>query len=306
MTPDRRAFLAGSLALGASACIPLDQSPLGRLNTQLRIIEAAPGGTLGAEIFDTQTGESIGINSAMRFGHCSSFKLSLAATILARDAEGTASAEQRLAWTRADLLTNSPFTTERVDQGASLRELAEATQKVSDNTAANLLLRHLGGPAQLTAFWRGLGDTVSRLDRYEPELNNVPAGELRDTTTPQAMARTVARMLYGDALPQSVQTTLRQWMMDTQTGQRRVRAGLPRLWRAGDKTGTSTWPGMGSLYVDIGFVEPAGSAPVTFAAYYRAKDIHDAVDPASERVLAQVGATLTDFVRRSRAPVAPA
>ena len=306
MTSDRRAFLAGSLALGASACIPLDQSPLGRLNTQLRIIEAAAGGTLGAEIFDTQTGESIGINSAMRFGHCSSFKLSLAATILARDAEGTASAEQRLAWTRADLLTNSPFTTERVDQGASLRELAEATQKVSDNTAANLLLRHLGGPAQLTAFWRGLGDTVSRLDRYEPELNNVPAGELRDTTTPQAMARTVARMLYGDALPQSVQTTLRQWMMDTQTGQRRVRAGLPRLWRAGDKTGTSTWPGMGSLYVDIGFVEPAGSAPVTFAAYYRAKDTHDAVDPASERVLAQVGATLTDFVRRSRAPVAPA
>ena len=306
MTVSRRTFLAGSLALGASACIPLDQSPLGRLNTQLRIIEAAAGGTLGAEIFDTQTGESIGINSAMRFGHCSSFKLSLAAMILARDAEGTASAEQRLAWTRADLLSVSPFTAERVDQGASLRELAEAAQKFSDNTAANLLLRHLGGPAQLTAFWRGLGDTVSRLDRYEPELNNVPAGELRDTTTPQAMARTVARMLYGDALPQSVQTTLRQWMMDTQTGLRRVRAGLPRLWRAGDKTGTSTWPGMGSLYVDIGFAEPAGSAPVTFAAYYRAKDTHDAVDPASERVLAQVGATLADFVRRSRAPLAPA
>ena len=302
MKPDRRAFIGGSLELGASACILPDRSPLGRLTAQLRIIEAAAGGTLGAEILDTGSGLSIGINRQMRFGHCSSFKLSLSAMVLARDASGLASADQRVTWTRGDLMSNSPFTTQRVDAGATLRELAEAAQKFSDNAAANILLREIGGPDELTGFWRLHGDAVSRLDRTEPALNNVPPGELRDTTTPAAMARMVAKLAYGDALTEPHRETLRQWMVDTETGARRVRAGLPQQWRAGDKTGTSFWSGMGSLYVDIGFVEPEGSAPVTFAAYYRARDTHDAIDPASELTLARVGETIADFVRQDRTP----
>ena len=53
MSMDRRLFLGGSLALGASACIPPDQSPLGRLAAELRIIEAAAGGTLGTSVTST-------------------------------------------------------------------------------------------------------------------------------------------------------------------------------------------------------------------------------------------------------------
>ncbi|MFL0355604.1 class A beta-lactamase [Erythrobacter sp. GH1-10] len=300
MTPDRRAFLAGSLALGASACIPPDQSPIGRLTAKLRIVEAAANGTLGAEIYDTQSGLSVGLNRDMRFGHCSSFKLSLAALVLARDAAGTIDADRRIDWTGDDLMAVSPFTTRRLTEGATMRELAEATQKYSDNAAANVLLRELGGPAALTAFWREIGDSVSRLDRTEPALNNVPQTEFRDTTTPRAMARTMAKLAFGDVLPTAERTLLRQWMVDTPTGARRVRAGIPNDWRAGDKTGTSLWPGMGSLYVDIGFVEPENHAPVTFAAYFRARDTHDETDPASEQALARVGEVITDFVRRDR------
>ena len=194
----------------------------------------------------------------------------------------------------------SPFTTRRLEEGASLRELAEFTQKYSDNAAANILLRELGGPAALTAFWRGIGDDVSRLDRIEPALNNVPPTETRDTTTPAAMARTVAKLCFGEVLPEAARASLRQWMIDTPTGANRVRAGLPEDWVAGDKTGTSIWPGMGSLYVDIGFVQPPAKgnvvrAPLTFATYFRARSTHDGIDATAEATLAKIGDVIADF-----------
>lgn len=296
---DRREVLGGGLALaglivsGCSARSMASDAP--DFASQLRGIESASGGILGVEFFDTASGRSIGINRDMRFGHCSSFKLSLAAMILARDANGEDSADRHVKWTKDDLMFVSPFTEKRVDEGATLRELAEFTQKYSDNAAANILLREVGGPEALTAFWRSLGDDVSRLDRYEPALNAVPPGEVRDTTTPAAMARTVAKLVYGDALPQEHRAALRQWMVDTPTGLRRVRAGLTDNWVAGDKTGTGLMADTAGIYVDIGFVEPPESAPLTFATYFRPPGSDNSFDRANEAPLAQVGAVLAEF-----------
>ena len=287
--PTRRNVLLGGLAMAGSACVPIEASTASRREAKLRIVEAEAGGELGVFALDTRTGLGLGHRQTERFGHCSSFKASLAAMVLQLDADGTISADEHVRWTREQLMSVSPFTTRRLEEGASLRELAEFTQKYSDNAAANILLAKLGGPQALTAFWRSMGDEISRLDRTEPELNQVPRGELRDTTTPRAMATTLARMLYGGGLAAEASEQLMLWMHDTPTGLRRVRAGLPEGWRAGDKTGTSTWPGMRSLYVDIGFIEPPGRAPLTFATYYRAPAAHDGMDAASEAVLAQAG-----------------
>ena len=302
MKMDRRFFLGGSLALGASACIPPDQSPLGRLAAELRIIEAAAGGTLGVEIFNTVTGASVGINQDKRFGHASSFKFSLAALLLQRDAAGMINADRHVTWTEADMLSYAPFTRERIATGASLRELARATQITSDNPAANILLRNLGGPAGLTAFWRSLGDEVSRVDRYEPEMNLVPTGEFRDTTTPAAMARTVAKIVYGDVLPEKERAELKQWMIETETGLKRVRAGLPEGWVAGDKTGTSGLIGATEYnYIDIGFAEgPKGEGPLTFACYFRARQTESEMLPRGELALARVGRIIKEFAEPER------
>ena len=303
MSIDRRGFVGGSLAtgfaLGAAGCVPPDQSPAGRLVAALRIIEANAGGTLGAELFEVNSGRSIGLNQGRRFGHCSSFKTSLAAFVLARHASGEDDADRPVSWGPEDLVSYSPFT--KGITLASLRDLAKATQIMSDNSAANFLLREVGGPAALTAFWRSLGDEVSRLDRMETALNNVPPTEIRDTSTPHAMARTVAKLIYGDALPSAERAELKGWMIATQTGANRVRAGLNEEWLSGDKTGTSFWPGMGSLYVDIGFAEDleGENGPVTFAAYFRARGEHQKIDPAAEAALAQVGTLLRRFSRQS-------
>lgn len=294
---DRRFFIGGTLAFGASACIPPDQSPLGRLAAELRIIEAAGGGTLGVELYNTATGMSVGINQDRRFGHASSFKFSLAALLLKRHAAGQIDADRHVIWTDADLLAYAPFTRERIASGATLRELARATQVTSDNPAANILLRELGGPAGLTAFWRSLGDEVSRVDRYEPEMNLVPTAEFRDTTTPAAMARNVAKIIYGDVLPEAERAELKGWMIETQTGVRRVRAGLPEGWVAGDKTGTSGLIGGSEYnYIDIGFAEgPKGQPPITFACYFRARQTEDEMLASGEQTLARVGKVIKEF-----------
>ena len=301
MTMDRRLFIGGTLALGASACIPPDQSPMGRLAAELRLIEAAGNGTLGVELFDTVSGMSVGLNRDRRFGHASSFKFSLAALLLQRHAAGQIDADKRVTWTEADLLEHAPFTRERIGTGANLRELARATQTTSDNPAANILLRNLGGPAGLTAFWRSMGDEVSRLDRYEPEMNIVPPAEFRDTATPAAMARNVAKIIYGDVLPEAERAELKGWMIATETGLKRVRAGLPEGWVAGDKTGTSGMVGTEGNYIDIGFAEgPKGQPPITFACYFRARQGDDDMAARAELTLSRVGRIIKEFAEPER------
>jgi beta-lactamase class A len=296
MKIDRRMFLGGTLALGAAGCIPPDQAPAARLASELRLIEAEANGTLGVELFDTASGLSVGLNRDRRFGHASSFKLSLAALLLQRDAAGAIDADRHVTWSEADMIAHAPFTRERIATGATLRELARATQITSDNPAANILLRELGGPAALTAFWRSIGDEVSRLDRTEPALNDVPPTEFRDTTTPAAMARTVAKIVYGDVLPEPERAELKGWMIATETGLKRVRAGLPEGWVAGDKTGSSGLIGSEYNFVDVGFAEgPEGQPPITFACYLLARGPVETMQARAERALSQVGRVIKEF-----------
>lgn len=301
MKVDRRFFIGGTLALGASACIPPDQSPLGRLTAELRLIEANANATLGAALLDTGSGQMIGINEGARFGHTSSFKMSLAALLLQRHAAGTIDADRRVTWTEADLIFHAPFTKPRLAEGATLRELARAAQMTSDNPATNILLRALGGPAAMTAFWRSIGDEVSRLDRFELDLNEVPPTEFRDTTTPAAMAHTVAKIVYGDVLPQAERAELKSWMVETQSGLAYIRAGLPEGWTAGDKTGFSGMVGSENNFVDIGFAETSeGRAPITFAAYIRTRGPEDTMQARANAALAEVGRVLKEFAEPER------
>jgi beta-lactamase class A len=160
--------------------------------------------------------------------------------------------------------------------------LCEATMILSDNTAGNLLLDSFGGPAGLTAFVRSLGDRVTRLDRREPELNVVPPGELRDTTTPSAMLGLMHKLLLGEALSTGSRDQLIAWLIGNKTGDKRLRAGVPQGWRVGDKTGT----GPAGEANDIGIIWPTGRAPLLVAAYYKSEQANP---EARNAVLAEVG-----------------
>jgi beta-lactamase class A len=288
---DRRTTLAGGLALIVAACTARatgDASAQARYAQQLAQLEQQGGGRLGAFVLDPARGGGFGWRQDERFAHCSSFKLSLAAMTLAKGDKGVVDLAEVLRWTKEDLLPNSPATTAHVATGLPIVELARATHVTSDNTAANVLLKRFGGPQELTRFWRSLGDGVSRLDRYEPELNTVPPGTELDTTTPAAMANTVAALLLGDHLSPPSRATLKRWMVETETGLERLRAGFPADWEAGDKTGTGTGDGK-HTYVDVAFGGPAGRTPLVVAAYFEPVRRAAAIDPLALRTLADVG-----------------
>ncbi len=299
MTYDRRTILAGSsAALAASAlggCVKTGSSF--DASARVRSLEGESGGALGAAVLDTGSGEIFGNRMDERFAHCSSFKLSLAALAMQRAANGGDALDMALPVTSGDIVSYSPVTKERVGQTMTIANLAKTTLTKSDNAAANILLRRLGGPKAMTAFWRSIGDDVSRLDRFETDLNFVPPGEVRDTTTPRAMANTVHALLYGYALPGKMRQTLRSWMIETDTGMNRIRGGIPEGWATGDKTGTAFADGMGSIYVDLAFAEPPTGAPLIITGYLRLEEVHYRVERDSAAVLAALGAIAATSAR---------
>lgn len=307
MTLDRRSMIAGAAALAGMACVPLDRSTDGRFLATFRILERALGGRLGVAFHTPARHAHAAYRGDERFPMCSTFKTSLAAQVLSLGQDGTLDLSERVTWTADDLIFHTPFTGERVAQGATLRELAHAAQTVSDNLAANLLLDRVGGPAGLTAFWRRLGDETSRLDRMETAVNFVPEGDVRDTTTPVAMARTLAKMLATNSespLEAPRRRELRRWMIESTTGLKRVRAGLPEGWVAGDKTGNSgAHPGMGYLRGNIGFALDPSEAPTFFAVYHQSPVGAPIDGQRVDATFAQVGRLLADWAKNHEASI---
>ncbi|MGE4070744.1 MAG: class A beta-lactamase [Lysobacterales bacterium] len=260
-------------------------------------LERRSGGRLGVCVIDSGSGRSLAWRGDERFGMCSTFKLLLAAIVLREADAGRLSLDTVLPYTQADMVPYAPVTEQHLAAGGmSIGALTEATQTTSDNVAANLLIRQLGGPAQITATLRAMGDSITRLDRLEPEMNLVPAGEERDTTSPCAMADTVADILAGDWLSASSRSQLRDWLIATRTGARRIRAGLPAGWTAGDKTGTGIAPSMANKYNDVAVIWPAGRKPVVVAAYFEASAHFENMRDEDEAVLADVGRIAAEWI----------
>ena len=163
-----------------------------------------------------------------------------------------------------DLLEYAPVARENLARGAmSVADLCKAAVELSDNTCANLLLARTGGPQALTAFWRASGDMISRLDHNEPELNRSPPGDPNDTTSPAAMAGNLRRLLLGEVLTPASREHLTGWMVNCKTGNNRLRAGLPKNWKVGDKTGNNGKDAAG----DVAVAWPSSGGPVVICAY---------------------------------------
>ncbi len=258
-------------------------------------LEANVGGRLGVCVLDTATGRKLVHRAGERFAMCSTFKLPLAAAVLREADRGKMKLDTFVPYTKADMMFHAPVTEANLAKGGmTVGALAEAAQKQSDNPAANLLLKQLGGPAGFTQFFRDLGDTVTRIDRYEPEMNRVVPGDDRDTTTPAAKAATLAKILTTDVLAPASRDLLIQWMIDTKTGAKRLRAGFPKDWRAGDKTGTG-YDDISGKVNDVAIAWPPGKAPLIVTAYYNTAGPADDVSDKDQAVLAEVGRIVAEW-----------
>ena len=270
--PTRRGFSAGLVTTMLAAS--LAPSPRGvhaaeraadvETAEALGRIEAASGGRLGVAILDTASGRRTGHRSTERFPLCSTFKVLACGAVLIRVDSGREDLDRRIIFGSEDLVTYSPVTKDRVGrEGMTLGELCKAAMTQSDNTAGNLILRSLGGPSAVTATARSLGDPSTRLDRNETDLNEATPGDLRDTTTPDAMAGDLMSLVVGDRLSERSRDQLTTWLVSNETGGAKLRAGLPRDWRIGDKTGG----GDRGTTNDVAVLWPPGRQPLIVCVY---------------------------------------
>ena len=260
----RRCFLTAATAvLAARAAFPADPAATG-LAGELARIELEVGGRLGVDVHDTGTGQHHSYRPDERFPLCSTFKLLACAAVLARVDAGRESLSRRIRFVSWYIVSYSPVAKDRFGgDGMTLAELCEAGITQSDNTAGNLILVSLGGPSCVTAYARDLGDAVTRLDRTETSLNEAAPGDPRDTTTPRAMTANLQALIAGNSLSQPSRDQLTAWLVANQTGGAKLRAGLPRSWRVGDKTGG----GDRGTTNDVAVIWPPDSKPVFVSVY---------------------------------------
>ncbi|WP_245627755.1 class A beta-lactamase [Actinomadura oligospora] len=258
----------------------------GDVQQQLRKLETSYDGRIGAYAIDTGTGKTVGYRTHERMPSNSTFKAILCGAVLNKARTTDPGLMNRtFHWTKADVVEASPVTEkeENIKNGLTAAQLCEATITTSDNTAANVLLKQvLGGPAAMTRYYRSLGDPTGRLDRYETELNIWSPGEKRDTIMPAFMARDLQRLTVGNSLAPEDRQQLITWMKATVTGDARIRAGVPKGWTVGDKTGTSNdWYAAAD---DIAIAYPPSGAPVIIAVYTH-RNVKGT--PIDNRILAQ-------------------
>lgn len=294
-SPNRRALLLAAVA--APFAFALDAGAMSAEDretsrTKLAAIEKEFGGRLGVYALDTGSGTEIRHRADERFPFCSTFKMVLASAVLAKSVQEPGLMERRIRYAQSDLVSYSPISGKHVADGMTVDELCRAAVELSDNTAANQLIKLLGGPAAVTAFARSIGDKTFRLDRWETELNTAIPGDLRDTTTPMAMARTLQAVALGNALPEMQRDMLQTWLRGCQTGAKRIRAAVPAGWDVGDKTGT----GDHGTANDIAVIWPPSRKPIVVAIYHtqekadtRGRD--EAIADAARVVVAQLQRT---------------
>jgi len=280
----RRTLLLGlgAMSLAATPLWPA-AAAAGRGNgLDLADLEARHGGRIG--IAARRGGGSVHWRGGERFAYCSTFKAFLAAAVLQRVDRGEERLDRPVAVTAADMIPHAPVTEPAIGKTLTIEALCKATVELSDNPAANILIREIGGLAAWAAWFPSIGDRVTRVDRLEPALNAAAPGDPRDTATPAQTVANLETLLLGDVLSPASRDRLTGWMIDTPTGPGRIRAGVPNGWRVAHKTGTGRLP-----VNDIGVLFPPaknpGSGPIVVALYFA--EMRKAPLAAREAVLAE-------------------
>jgi beta-lactamase class A len=258
--------LAALLAAPVVACTSRvgPAAPAPAVDPELAALERRYDARLGLYARNTATGRTLTNRPDERAAMCSTFKVYAAGALLRARGLVGGYFDHVIHYRREDLVEYSPITGTRVGTGMTVGELCAAALQHSDNTAANLLLRELGGPWAIAPFARAIGDDKTRLDRWETELNSAIPGDPRDTTTPEAFATGLRNLLLGDALAAPERARLTEWMLGNTTGDERIRAGLPPDWRTADKTGGGNAYGVAN---DVAVTWTGSGAPIVLTLF---------------------------------------
>ncbi|WP_299002379.1 class A beta-lactamase [uncultured Shewanella sp.] len=258
---------------------------------KLLALENQYGGRIGLSLMNTQNNSAIHYRASERFPLASTFKVMAVAAMLKESESQPQLLAKKIAYTEQEVKDSgyAPITSKHLKTGMTIEALCAAALQFSDNAAVNLLMQQLGGPDEVTAFARHIGDTQFNLTRWEPQLNLVYPGETQDTTTPNAMSLSLQKLVLGDILQKPQRDKLKNWLINNTTGDTKIRAMVPSTWIIGDKTGSGRFGATN----DIAVLWPPKYNPFILSVYYVQQDI-DAKN--NNKIIREVTRSLLDII----------
>jgi beta-lactamase class A len=231
---------------------------------------------IGISAIHLESGRSVGVRGTERFPMGSVYKFPIVLAALQRVDAGTLKFDQTITIDPKDFSPGwSPIRDDAKGKPVTLtlRELLRSTVSISDNTASDATVRLLGGPAEIQKVMKDLGVAGIRIDREERTIGKhlgEPNGltnyvtDVRDTSTPDEMAKLLVAFFHRrDGLSKASHDLLMQWMIDTPTGVRRIKAIVPKGSIVAHKTGT-----MPGTVNDVGIVtSPDGKNHVVLVVF---------------------------------------
>ncbi|VXB14739.1 class A beta-lactamase [Brevundimonas sp. G8] len=281
---DRRTLIGGAGALALVGCYPRRDEPKADEAPQpflLNDLEELNGGRLGVAALDVGSQRRVSWRGQERFAFCSTFKAFLAVATLERVQREEEQLDRAVAVTRADMIPHAPVTEKAIGRTLTIRELMQAAVEVSDNPAANILIREMGGIAVWRSWWPTFGDTTTVISRLEPDLNTALPNDPRDTCLPDQTIANIRELAFSDRLTPAHDQLISGWMIASPTGANRIKAGAPEGWTVAHKTGT----GANGATNDIGMLTPLSGSPVLLAAYFTGAP--EATDDQRDAVIAE-------------------
>lgn len=234
-------------------------TPTSHIDREFAQLESKFDAQLGVYAIDTGTNRKVAYRPNERFAYASTYKVLAAGAVLQQNSIDQLN--EVITYTKDDLVTYSPITMKHVDTGMTLGEICEAAIRYSDNTAGNLLFQKLGGPNGFEKALRQIGDRVTMADRFETDLNEATPGDIRDTSTAKALATDLKAFTVDNVLPTDKRKLLTDWMRGNTTGDQLIRAGVPKGWEVGDKSGAGSY----GTRNDIAIVWPPNRSPIIIA-----------------------------------------
>ena len=281
---DRRTLIGGAGALALAGCYPRREGPKAEEEQPpflLSDLEARHGGRLGVAALDVGSQRRVSWRGQERFPFCSTFKAFLAAATLGRVQREEERLDRAVPVTRADMIPHAPVTEKAIGRTLTIRELMQAAVEVSDNPAANILIREMGGIAVWRSWWPTFGDTTTLISRLEPDLNTALPNDPRDTCLPDQTVANIRELAFSDRLTPAHDQLIQSWLIASPTGPNRLKAGAPQGWTVAHKTGT----GANGTANDVGMAIPLSGAPVLLTAYFTGAT--EATDDQRDAVIAE-------------------
>ncbi|MDP8916032.1 MAG: class A beta-lactamase [Pseudomonadota bacterium] len=277
------------------------------LQARLEAVASGAGGQLGVAVKDLRTGWTAAVRGGDPFPQQSVFKLWVGLAVLDAADRGVLRLDEPLVLRREDLSVFHQPVAEKVDADGyrtTLGELLRYMVEESDNAAADLLIRRLGGPAAVQAVLNRKGVRGIRVDRAERDLQSEISGlrwrpeftdpaaferaraavpdhvrtrardlylaDARDTATPTGTVEALAALHEGRLLSPASTRRLLDMMRASRLGPNRLRAGLAPGWTLAHRTGSgSSWRGTTVAVNNIGLLTAPDGRTYAVAAFLK-------------------------------------